>query len=236
MISLDAWWDASDMFTLTISAGAVSQWNDKSGNANHLTQATGAKQPSIGRTLNGRNAVEFFAASADTDMDMTSAINLLGKTALVAGVKDSTNNCAFFGNSGINVQFLNTNANDMYYNSTATYWSPGAAITGSASDYSGNGNPNIFGYVFNATNIKSAVNGTVRTGNAGDGSGNTTVDQIGDTNLASQNWDGLFGEIIILPDEDDTRRILCEGYLAHKWGSAVYLSADHPYRYHPPRR
>ena len=43
---LVAWYDASDSDTITISTG-VSQWDDKSGNANHLTQGTGSKQPTV---------------------------------------------------------------------------------------------------------------------------------------------------------------------------------------------
>jgi hypothetical protein len=39
------WIDAADLTTITQSAGAVSQWNDKSGNANNLTQSTAASQP-----------------------------------------------------------------------------------------------------------------------------------------------------------------------------------------------
>lgn len=38
------WFDASDASTITVSTG-VSEWRDKSGNARHLSQATGANQP-----------------------------------------------------------------------------------------------------------------------------------------------------------------------------------------------
>lgn len=43
--ALVAWYDAGDAATITESGGAVSQWNDKSGNTNHLAQGTGANQP-----------------------------------------------------------------------------------------------------------------------------------------------------------------------------------------------
>jgi hypothetical protein len=42
---LHAWYDASDAATITESSGLVSQWNDKSGNAFHLTQPTSARRP-----------------------------------------------------------------------------------------------------------------------------------------------------------------------------------------------
>ena len=43
--NLWAWWDASDSATITHSLGQVSQWDDKSANARHLTQGTSAAQP-----------------------------------------------------------------------------------------------------------------------------------------------------------------------------------------------
>ena len=60
LTSLVGWWDASDTATITSSGGAVSQWDDKSGNGNHLVQATSALQPTTGtRTINSLNAIDF---------------------------------------------------------------------------------------------------------------------------------------------------------------------------------
>ena len=54
------WVDAADSSTITESSGAVSQWNDKSGNGKHLTQATAAQKPSTGiSTLGGKNILNF---------------------------------------------------------------------------------------------------------------------------------------------------------------------------------
>lgn len=58
------WLDAADTSTITQVAGAVSQWNDKTSNGNHVTQGTGAQQPITGsRTINGRNAIDFNGTS-----------------------------------------------------------------------------------------------------------------------------------------------------------------------------
>jgi len=60
---LQLWLDASDETTITESSGSVSQWDDKSGNANHVSQGTASAQPSTGvTTLNGKNVIAF-----DTD-------------------------------------------------------------------------------------------------------------------------------------------------------------------------
>lgn len=54
------WLDAADTSTITASGGAVSQWNDKSGNGKHLAQTTAAAQPTTAAsTLNGRNVLTF---------------------------------------------------------------------------------------------------------------------------------------------------------------------------------
>jgi hypothetical protein len=56
----DLWLDAADTTTITESGGSVSQWNDLSGNGRHLTQGTGALQPTTGAsTVNGFNVLDF---------------------------------------------------------------------------------------------------------------------------------------------------------------------------------
>jgi len=67
------WLDASDASTFTYSSGTrVSQWNDKSGNARHMTQATTAYQPDRNATQNGLSAVTMRSGSAEYWMRNTS--------------------------------------------------------------------------------------------------------------------------------------------------------------------
>jgi len=40
-----AWFDAADANSITLDGTAVTQWNDKSGNDNHIAQGTAANQP-----------------------------------------------------------------------------------------------------------------------------------------------------------------------------------------------
>lgn len=56
---LAVWYDANDTASLTVDgSNKVSQWNDKSGNARHATQGTGANQPTLlTNQLNGRPGV-----------------------------------------------------------------------------------------------------------------------------------------------------------------------------------
>lgn len=62
LTNLAAWYDASDAASFTYSSGSlVSQWNDKSGNGRHVSQATGSKQPTRTGTQNGMSTVVFDA-------------------------------------------------------------------------------------------------------------------------------------------------------------------------------
>lgn len=58
--NLGLWLDASDDASFTYSSGtSVSQWNDKSGNNRHFTQATATNQPTRTGTVNGKRIVSF---------------------------------------------------------------------------------------------------------------------------------------------------------------------------------
>jgi hypothetical protein len=65
MISTALWLDAADAGTVTTVSGAVSQWNDKSGNGRNATQGTAGNRPVYQASAqNGLNAVRFTAASS----------------------------------------------------------------------------------------------------------------------------------------------------------------------------
>lgn len=72
------WLDASDLSTITSASGAVSQWNDKSGNAYHFSQATSTARPITGtRTVNGLNALDF---DGTDDRLFRNSISLVNQT------------------------------------------------------------------------------------------------------------------------------------------------------------
>lgn len=98
---LRGWWDASDAATFTFSSGAiVSQWNDKSGNSNHLTQGTVGFQPSRSGTQNGLSTVIFDGV----DDRMVCA----GLDALLTGDLDFTIVAAFLRPTTVNGSLLGT--------------------------------------------------------------------------------------------------------------------------------
>ena len=61
------------------------------------------------------------------------------------------------------------------------------------------------------------------------------VFQSGGFIYGSDNGEHRIAETICYKNDDATTRILCEGYLAHKYGRQNKLPAAHKYRYGPPR-
>ena len=77
---LQAWYDAADSASVTLDAGRVSQWSDKSGNARHATNTTsGSTQPSYTTAArNGLNVLSFAAGSVQRlTVSGTSTFNFL---------------------------------------------------------------------------------------------------------------------------------------------------------------
>jgi hypothetical protein len=68
-------------------AGAVSQWNDQTANANHYVQATGANRPTTGTqtTPNGVNAIDFDGSNDFMDGSSNSIV-VSGKKVTFYGV------------------------------------------------------------------------------------------------------------------------------------------------------
>jgi hypothetical protein len=64
-ITTTLWLDGSDATSVIASGGFLSQWNDKSGNARHATQAVGSSQPAY--TLNGQNNLNCLTFDGSND-------------------------------------------------------------------------------------------------------------------------------------------------------------------------
>jgi hypothetical protein len=99
------WLDASDASTISIGTG-VSQWDDKSGNARHATQGTGASQPSyILSEYNGLNTVRFNGSVNWMDNSNLPLFN--GKTVFVVSKISGTfgGEILQFAKETVNTQF-----------------------------------------------------------------------------------------------------------------------------------
>ena len=68
------WYDAIDASTVTLNAGNVSEWRDKSGNGRHASQVTAASQPQY--TSAGPFSSAVVCPSADRTMSIGGAVSL----------------------------------------------------------------------------------------------------------------------------------------------------------------
>ena len=228
---LVAWYDAMDESTITESAGAVSQWDDKSGNGFHQVQANGALQP----MYTAGQYVEFTRASAhriDNASALTAALDLNNITifALIRADDVSTSHTELLGNStsgtseGITSRL---NITIPYSIGTISSDKVGTKLTAGVEEIlSFYNNPaRGFGYdhTFLDVNSNQAINAA--------GPSTFDVFSLGASrSTATRTFDGAIREVIISQGltTDETRKM--EGYLAHKWGQEGSLPVAHPYK------
>ena len=219
-----AWYDASAIDTITESGGAVSQWDDLSGNDYHLTQGVGARQPDTGtRTIGGLNAIEF-DDSANQGLGISSGSFSKSQPIdiFVVAEADNTGQNVFYdtNNAGLTLNFY-TNTN--FTMAEGKFVNQGAADT----------DPHVH---FHRYKGASSLWGM-------DGSSPATVD-AGTNNLPglvvgnirnyfTPGWtlNGAIAELVLVHSElSEADRQKLEGYLAHKWGLEDNLPGAHPYK------
>lgn len=217
------WLDASDTSTITEVAGAVSQWSDKSGNGFNMTQPTAASQPSTGvATIGGLNALSF-DGSADY---LRNTSNLLlvdgtdGTFSVFAVVKNDTlsgTDNVLYQDSGSPrmPQFLRT--------SVATPQSVVFTTTTVVTDNGPNmstGTDTLLSIVCTTTSVEVWMNQTTNGSSALSGTLHTTALPVGvgGRDTGPDPWDGLIGEIIVIPyNVTAGQQADIETYLKDKW-------------------
>jgi hypothetical protein len=222
--TLNGWWDAADAATITTVSGVVSQWNDKSTNARHLTQGTAANRPGIG-TLNGRACLTFNGTT--TSLTRTTGVSGLSATYFVAwklSAVASVNRVAFATgvNSPSQAQFATGhNSAAQIVGSTRGASTIGISAGGAST------NAAIVGSVVSSTAITTVrLNGVAyTTTSAGAVTGNSSGISAG-CSLANGNpasfWDGSIGEILWYSGSlSSASTSAVESYLAAKWGVSL---------------
>ncbi len=132
--NLTAWYRADR--GITLNSGNVSQWNDLSGNGNHLTQSTASAQPlwnHLDATFNNQASVEgdgtteYMTTAAFTGGDITQPF-----TAVVVGIRVSgternifagitaAKDCEFGIESGANAFVMNAGDGDESLSASST--------------------------------------------------------------------------------------------------------------------
>lgn len=251
--NLITWLDADDLSTITLSGSDVSDWNDKSGSANHVTQATSARRPTrVANSQNGRAALDFmwttsgaanrkFMQRGNTYTNVTgSALSVFATArptsnwdtfARLVGFSTSSTSNDFNTTQSISAMLRQSTNSIMYsfYNAAATNTVAVAA-----------GSWYTFGMIVNGTSHTFRLDGTSTTSTLAS-TPNFNINTItighnaGEAGTAAVAWNSLVGEIVVCNTNLSTsNRDKIEGYLAWKWGLAGSLAAGHAYKNFPP--
>lgn len=245
-ISTYAWYDASDLTTITESGGLVSKWDDKSGNSNHAIQNVGSKQPTTStRDINGVNVLDF--DGVDNILEMTSSIDFQNKMMFAVVEFDP-----FLGPS-INYEIMGSPGNENQQwrlnkiTSSTSYLQYAASVNPWRGDSGGNignslivqsGQPAFVAWK-GGDFLKLYLNATEGT----EVEDRETLTPIsigrigsGETSLGAtvQQFNGKIGEVIIMDIPTTEIQQKTEGYLAWKWGLEANLPLSHPYKAQAP--
>ena len=241
--SLALWLDAADSSTITLNGSTVSQWNDKSGNARHVSQATAARQPTY--TANGLNGKPVLTFNAANPSVMTVPAGQLGGAteASLFWVQQNVNDPAAADiNSGCFI--ANDFGTQIGASNHAPYTDGNVYIQAFNTARLNTGNPTpslalprIIGAESTNSLFNFLIDGTVHFTTSTNTYANPSASKnIGTgTPFLGLNFLGTAAELVVVRSIlSTTDRQRLEGYLAWKWGLEANLPAGHPFRNSPP--
>jgi hypothetical protein len=213
-ITTALWLDAADASTITESGGAVSQWNDKSGNARHAT-ASSTTEPTYGLTsFNGKPGI----SSNGSSQFMTQSAESYDTQWFGVVFVKTTASAFLFGAGDLNPAAVIQTSADIRVGLP-----PNQAFTGFTNA------PGILC----SNKLLATWNGASMT--AGLTQSSSMSLHIGARFGNSIFYDGAIAEIVVLTTSySDNERQKLEGYFAHKWGLTADLPNDHPYKTSAP--
>jgi hypothetical protein len=240
------WLDAADSSAVTIATG-VSQWTDKSGNANNLTQSTTGSQPTYASSLItfANNKYLNIPATVLNNLPTWSlffVINPISTSNWIMSKQrdsvDSYNILSMTISSTVNGQVQSGSVGNLYWRSM------NAGTQLGSSDSLTTSTLQTCSLTYDGTNLYFYKNGEVNQVTTGSfaiqnqTNPNTYtlgaliypsgIDNSGVTNFR-------LGEMITYTTFlTDPQRQQIEGYFAHKWGLTSSLSSTHPYKTLPP--
>jgi hypothetical protein len=255
------WLDAADVETIILDNGNVTQWNDKSGNGYHATQATPSQRPSVAsKSLNGHDTIQFNEENTQNLNLPASALGVMRNTehgwAIAVYRTDCTDSInkersviCFSTGTGAQIRFGVFNSGTTHKNQPQI------------------GGRRLDSDSFNSSGVHSAmaeqwllqsgymewgsrkailwINGdfSMEGMNLWSGMGKTSdtdslIARIGGNVTSSSPSTVLHGKIaeVIIGNTELTISVrqLIEGYLAHKWCLEGDLPMDHPYKKYYP--
>jgi len=236
LLTTENWYDAADTATITDTAGVVSQWDDKSGNANHLT-AVGSSIFTDRRTRNSSNVMDIEEGSyfRKTAYQLPADCSIF----MMAGIDAvSVNTDALFairGGLSQNFQFDSGDTvgdQDQFF---ARFNQTGIGTTNTFSPTTDQKGPSIYELIFDlngGSDLEVYIDGSSFGTTAYTAQCGANSELLLFTNRSlSQFPDGCIAEFIVVPSViSTTDRQKMEGYLAWKWGLTAQLDVSHPYK------
>jgi hypothetical protein len=228
-ITTALWLDAADASAITESSGAVSQWNDKSGNGRNATQATLGFQPAVinnqysGKAAIRSDGVDDFLSIAP--FSVSAGIRAYGVVNAISPSPDRRN-----GDWLWMTDFLTTSP---HYGGDPSDWFSSFFSTSRprVSVATPNNSLKIAYIEQTGSELKCRVFGafTERTASAVFNGSPTAKFQVF-SNPAGFSSIHDICEIVFIQSPLTDQQTKTEGYLAHKWGLTADLPNDHPYK------
>ena len=225
------WLDGADSSTITLVSGAVSQLNDKSGNARNATQANASKRATVSTAaVNGKNAILFDAV----DDGMITSYNFQQANSwtmyLVASQGSAGRRAVQSSGTNTMMSIYRAASNVVFINGIAVRfanWESINTVSMAVLVAPPSGNFSFFGNGTDLTDRTRAVTGW---------GGNVCLGGEG-SQYPNEVFGGTFCELIIVATSQTTaQRQQFEGYLAWKWGIQSKLPVGHPYKNNPPTK
>ena len=215
------WLDASDSSSITLSSGAVSQWNDKSGNARHFSQSNSTYRPTVSSAAqNGRDVVVFDGTNDHLTASSYTVSNT--STFFIVTKQSSLKDVVLIGRSDAQRQGLRENYGSA--GNYSAYWGNDLTSSGTSSNFT------VAHMVTMRVNSSSGFEwwrdsvsvGTNATGPAESTFAPTQIPAMSGVTYPQHLLNGWVAEVIIYNSALSTAdRQTVEAYLQAKWMPAI---------------
>ena len=230
------WLDAKRADSITQIASKVSQWNDRSGNARHVTQSTASSRPAYSSSTYG--PCISYAAGNQLNIPTAAIAILSPETFVIVGLcnggtsGDSTRWVYYNGKnnstSGRGQQIMYHSNDNIYmydsYDANSTKY-----LTNTPTNVS---QDSIFSIYHTGTNLVKRHYGAQFATSVTAGTYNPAEAYVNAIGYSPFNGKIYSFAIAKYTSDADVERL--EGYICHRYGAQALLNASHPYRYVAP--
>jgi len=218
-VTTDFWFDASNAASITASSGAVSQWNDLSGNGRHATQSSGSfKFTDTASIQNGKHGL--LSVNANGTYMATAGFTRAQPFMIFAAVKVNSPTPGSGYENIINGATTSSGNRPIIYSAGdggLPELAAGGTLLGATSGNVQLGLPYYFTSVFNGSSTVMRENG-VQIASGTVGATGLTGLVIASDSGDGQAFDGYILELFCIPGTSSTDITNAETYLAAKWG------------------